>query len=124
MIGKLVHRRKDWLGRREWPLDLYKLALALVLFASPWWFAFAYPTARIEAWTAGLALLVVSIGALIAFVVWEEWLALVLGLWMIAAPWLLQFPPAATKIHVAVGLLVTYLAALELWLIHYDASSH
>ena len=109
--------------RREWPLDLYKGVLGLFLVVSPWFFSFAHQTTRVEAWAAGLALLVLSVAALIAFVDAEEWLALALGLWLIAAPWLLGFQSAASKIHVAVGLIVVYLAALELWLVHYDGGT-
>jgi len=120
MISKLVLGRRQWFERKVWPLDLYKLALALFLFLSPWWFAFAYSAARIEAWCIGLSLMVLSVAAMITFVVWEEWLALALGLWLIAAPWLFHLQPTATKIHIGVGLLVTYLAGLELWLVRYD----
>lgn len=106
--------------RREWPLDLYKAVLGLFLLASPWLFSFAYQGTRVEAWAVGLALLAVSVAALIAFVDVEEWLALALGLWLVAAPWLLGFKSPASRIHIAVGLIVAYLAALQLWLVHYD----
>jgi hypothetical protein len=43
-----------------------------------------------------------------------------LGLWLIASPWALHFPAsAAMKIHIGAGLLLVYVAGLELWLIHY-----
>jgi hypothetical protein len=50
----------------------------------------------------------------------EEWSALFVGLRMLASPWALGFPHAATKVHVGVGLLVAHLAGLELWLFHYE----
>jgi SPW repeat len=87
--------------RREWPLDLYKGVLGLFLLASPWLFSFAYQGTRVEAWAVGLALLAVSVAALIAFVDVEEWLALALGLWLVAAPWLLGFKSPASRIHIA-----------------------
>ena len=80
----------------------------------------AYPAARIDAWVCGLALMMVSSAALVAFVDLEEWSALLVGSWMLASPLALGFPHTATKVHVAVGLLVAYLASLELWLDHYD----
>jgi hypothetical protein len=83
---------------------------------SRWLLALAYPAARIDAWVCGLILMAVSAAALAAFADLEELLALLLGLWMLASPWALGFPHTATKVHVAVGLLVAYLAGLELWL--------
>ncbi len=73
-----------------------------------------------ESYATGTVLVAVSLAALVAFAEREEWAMLVLGLWVVASPWVLGFSPtAAMKIHVGVGLLVAYLAALELWLIHY-----
>jgi hypothetical protein len=34
---------------------------------------------------------VLSIAALAAFAVWEEWLNLVAGLWLVVSPWILGF---------------------------------
>jgi hypothetical protein len=114
--------------RSESSLDLYKLALGGFLFVSPWLFAFAYSPARLDAWVGGLILMAASVAALVAFKDWEEWLTLALGLWLIAAPWLLGLPSLATKVHVGVGLICAYLAALELWFLHYhdpeDRQSH
>src|SRR5215510_16501616 len=78
-----------------------------------------YSPARLDAWGSGLLVMGLSAAAMVAFVDWEEWLALVVGLWMLAAPWVLGLPHAATKIHVAAGLICVYLAGLELWLVHY-----
>ena len=107
------------LNRRESALDVYKLALGGFLFLSPWLFAYTYGASRLDAWACGLLLMLLSAAALFAFVDWKEWLILALGLWMVAAPWVLGLPHAATKIHVAAGLLCAYLAGLELWLVHY-----
>jgi len=105
--------------RRESALDGYKLALGGFVFLSPWLFAFTYSPARLDAWASGILLMALSGAAMIAFVDWQEWLALALGLWMLAAPWIFGLPHAATKIHVAAGLICTYLAGLQLWLVHY-----
>jgi hypothetical protein len=45
---------------------------------------------------------------------------LVLGLWLIIAPWTLEFAnnAAAMRNHVIVGIVVAVLAAIELWLVH------
>lgn len=108
--------------RKESVLDLYVLALAAFLLASPWLFGFVYEPARLDAWVVGVVLIALSLAALLAFTVWEEWLMVLLGLWMMAAPFVLGFPHAAAmKIHVGVGLVVAYLALIELYLVHYGA---
>ena len=66
----------------------------------------------------------VSAVALIAFREWEEWIACVLGLWIAVSPWVLGFQhTVAMFINLSVGILIAYLALLELWLIHYRSSS-
>ena len=106
---------------REYVLDIYKLVLGGFVALSPWLFAFGYEAARLESVASGVLVVAISIAALIAFADWEEWAALALGLWLIASPWALGFPVAAAmKIHIGVGLVLVYLAGLELWLIHYN----
>ena len=106
--------------RREYPLDIYKLLLGIFLFLSPWLFAFPYAPARVDSMVAGSLVIVVSIAALIAFSDSKEWTVLGVGPWLVASPWTLDFPNAAAmKIHVGAGLLLIYLAGLELWLVHY-----
>ena len=57
-----------------------------------------------------------SIAALAAFAVWEEWLNLVAGLWLIATPWLFSFESKAMTVEVLIGTAVAGLAAFEVWL--------
>lgn len=116
-----MHR---WRSMRKWRseayLDLYNLALGLFLVAAPWLFAFSRNATRLDAWLTGALLISISLAAVITFAEWEEWFGILLGLWMIASPWLLGFPhTAAMYISIIVGCTVAYLAALELWLIHY-----
>jgi hypothetical protein len=55
----------------------------------------------------------ISIAALAAFAVWEEWLNLVMGLWVLVSPWVLGFPSgAAMPVHIVIGVVVAVLAAL------------
>lgn len=107
-------------------LDVYTLLLAVFLFASPWLFAYGNGTARIDLWTGGVLVAITSVAAIVAFSEWEEWLNLLLGIWLAAAPWLLGFAHTrAMHLSVGVGVVVVYLAGLELWLMHYgDAASH
>ena len=53
-------------------------------------------------------------------------IGIVVGLWVQpASPWLLGFQHAtAMAVNVAVGLLIAFMSALELWLIHYDPAPY
>jgi hypothetical protein len=100
-------------------LDLYNLLLAIVLFASPWFFAHASRAAGFDLWLSSAAIIVLSIAAMIAYSTWEEWINLALGVWLIVSPWLLGF--AHTQpMHFAIGIgsAIVFFAALELWLRH------
>jgi hypothetical protein len=68
----------------------------------------------------GAAILAASIAALLVFSEWEEWIELLAGLWMVASPFVLGFQhTTAMHVSIAIGLVVAYIAALDLWLIHY-----
>jgi hypothetical protein len=102
--------------RPEAILDLYNLLLGALLFLSPWLFTFARGAAGADAWLGGA----VIVAASLVYAEWEEWIALVAGLWMIASPFLLGFThTTAMHIVIGIGFVVTFLAALDLWLIHY-----
>ncbi len=114
--------------RRESVLDLYNLVLAVVLFTSPWVFTFTNSTAKMDLWAGSAAIAAISIGAIVAYAQWEEWANVVLGLWLVASPWLLGFAGTrAMHFSIAVGAAVAFLAALELWLqydtTHYEPSA-
>ena len=109
--------------RREAILNIYSLALCALLFVSPWLFGFAREVARVEAWVIAIAIIAISIAALVWFAEWEEWAILALGLWLLASPWVLGFAHLpAMKLYVAIGALVAYVTSLVLWLIHYMPS--
>jgi SPW repeat-containing protein len=102
--------------------DVANLALGMILFFSPWIFDFAAGPQWQNASAAGILIAVLSIAALAAFAVWEEWLNLVAGLWLIVSPWLLSFQDSdAMTIDVVIGSIVALLAAFEIWLIHFGA---
>lgn len=107
--------------RRETILDLYNLVLAAFLFVAPWLFSYAYASAKTDDWVSSAIVIATSVAALLAYSEWEEWIGLLVGLWVLTSPWLLGFPHTkATAVNVGVGLLITYMSALELWLVHYD----
>jgi len=107
--------------RRETALDIYNLALGAFLFVAPWLFSYAYEAARADDWVSSAIVVAASLAALLAFAEWEEWIGIVVGLWVLASPWVLGFQHAKPMpVNVAVGLAIAFMSALELWLIHYD----
>jgi hypothetical protein len=54
--------------------DVVNLFLGTILFFSPWLFSLSLDTPRHTAAIAGLFIAVLSIAALTAFALWEEWL--------------------------------------------------
>ena len=108
--------------RRESALDLYNLLLSMFLFISPWLFARANEAATIDLLASGAAIAALSLGAMVAFANWEECANLLLGIWLIVSPWVLGFVhTSAMHASIGVGVMVAFLAALELWLV-YDAA--
>jgi hypothetical protein len=108
--------------QRESVLDLYNLLLATLLFVSPWLFRLTNGPGKIDLWATGAVIAVISLAAMIAYKDWEEWANVVLGLWLIASPWLLGFAHTrAMHLSIAVGIVVAFLAVLDVWL-HYDAA--
>lgn len=98
--------------------DVANLILGAVLFLSPWIFGFGAGAASQNAYIAGIVIAALAIAALAAFAVWEEWLNLIVGLWTLIAPWVLGFSGnrTAMTVHVAIGIAVAVLAAIELWM--------
>jgi len=116
---------KKW--RRESVLDLYNLLLAAVLFVSPWLFKLTNSVGKVDLWATGAVIAVISMAAIFAYANWEEWANFLLGLWLIASPWVLGFAHTrAMHFSIGVGVAVAFMAALELWLqydaIHFGAS--
>jgi hypothetical protein len=108
--------------RAESVLDLYNLLLAMVLFAAPWFFAHASQTAVVDLRLSSAAIIILSLAAIIAFSTWEEWVNLLLGLWLVVSPWLLGFAHTRPMHYsIAIGAAIAFLAALDLWL-SYEAA--
>ena len=110
-------------ARHDSILEIYNLVLAVFVFASPWLFAYVSRPARLDLWVTSIAIAVLSFAAIIAFAEWEEWLSLLLALWLVAAPWVVGFAHT-TAMHVSVtaGIIIAFLAGLDLWLEHYGTS--
>ncbi len=107
--------------RRISALDCYAAFFGLFLFLSPWMFAYVNERVRIEVWASGAAIAAISIAAIIAFSDWEEWVNLLLGAWVMISPWVLGFVhTSAMHVSIAIGAMVVFIAALELWIVHYE----
>lgn len=93
--------------------DAGNLVLGIWLFLSPWIVGFAGESAAAwNAWIIGVVIAVVAAGAIYDFQKWEEWLNVVLAVWLVISPWLLGFSALAAAMWnaVIVGLLVLALA--------------
>ena len=107
-------------------IDFVNLTLGGFLFLSPWLFGFTSDLGWHTSWMAGSAIAILAISSLgdllgskasSNFFETEEWLTLAIGLWLAVCPWPLGFygDTMAMQVHFAVGLVVSIIAALELW---------
>jgi hypothetical protein len=94
----------------QWP-NWINLILAIWLFISPWVIGFAHApngtgaatangavgahgpamTAAWDVWIVAVIVAVLSIAAISRFAVWEDWVNLVLGVWLFFSPWILGY---------------------------------
>jgi SPW repeat len=118
-------------------LDWVLVVLSVWLFISPWVLSFggavahngvvppheeaaivtATSRAAWNAWVIGAILFFVMLSAVGRLEASQEWIALILGAWTIAAPWALGFVPLgrASGDHWVVGIIVFLIAAWNLW---------
>src|SRR5215813_5225958 len=86
--------------------DVGNLILGVALLASPWIFSFPIGAASQNAVISGIVIAAISLAALAAFTVWEEWLNLIVGVWVLVSPWVLSFAGTrAMHVHSSVSLL-------------------
>jgi hypothetical protein len=108
------------LKERETAPDVYNLFLAAVLFLSPWLFKLTNSQGKIDLWITSAIIVVLSLAAIIAYRDWEEWINVLMGVWLIASPWLLEFPHTrAMHLSIGFGIVIVLLALLDLFL-HYE----
>ena len=108
------------------PQDLIHFSvLAVLLFISPWALGYTeHIHAARTAWASGIVIGFVAFGALVQFAEWEEWLNLLLGIWLILARWIVGFAHVmpAMRAHVALGVLIALFSAWELWIVRHETS--
>ena len=96
-----------------------QLLLGAALFGAPWVLAFAGEAAA--AWTAWISGAAIAIVGLANFAEdtqhWPGWANLVLGIWALVAPWIVQFAGVepATWTHAVIGVLVAASSIFELY---------
>jgi hypothetical protein len=109
----------DWSSIRL--CDVVNLILGGVLFFSPWLFDLSAGAQWQTASIVGIIIAVLSIAALAAFAVWEEWFLLAAGIGLMVSPWLLGFQDSDSMIvNVVIGVVVAGLAAFAVCLTRED----
>ena len=97
--------------------DLVNAVMGVALMASPVIAGFVdHTVAMTNAAVVGMALVAVSMGAMLAPEAWEEWIEAVLGLWMVVSPWVLGFSAnkAALASALVAGLAILVIAGWTL----------
>ncbi len=93
--------------------DVANLILGLWLVISPWALSFTTETIPTgNALIVGVVIAVAAAAALIAFHTWEEWVNVVLAVWLIVSPFALDYASHVTVLwnQLIVGALVGILA--------------
>ena len=108
--------------------DWVNLVCAVLLFVSPWVLRFSGDVmATRAAWVTGVVVAIFALAALVQFAEWEEWISLVLGVWMVAAPWVVGFSGVSLAVaaFVILGIVVALASVSEIWQIrHPQAMAH
>lgn len=123
-VRSALLRVKMWrniMERIYWQDGVTMLA-GIVLIASLFILDFTPPEGtdlQIAIWNfaiVGLAVIVTAIAALYAYLTWVEWVALGLGLWMVASPWVLDFEtiPVLKSLAVICGAIIAVMAIVVL----------
>ncbi|HET9785185.1 MAG TPA: SPW repeat protein [Terriglobales bacterium] len=120
-------------GRSSRAQDWANLLLAIWLFISPWVLTFGHgvqvgpagvtggtaaevSNAAWNAWVLGVLTFLVALSAISSMELWQEWIALIFGAWIFAAPWALGFThlAAASWDHWLTGAAIFLIAASSL----------
>lgn len=100
-------------------LDWSDLFIGFILFISPW--ALGFSDIDVAAWNAWIAGLIIAIAAtyslFVALKEWEHWNGVILGIWLMAAPFMLGFAPikSAAAVHLVLGALLIVSEVREIW---------
>ena len=95
--------------------DAINLVLGAWLVLSPFILGYAGEAAPARnAYVVGATIVVMAAAAIWAFQKWEEWISVLLGLWLIASPWALGYSAMQTPLwnQIVIGVIV---GGLALW---------
>ena len=101
---------------QQWE-DWCSWGLGIWLCISPWALRFDLaPVPTRAAVVSGLLVILTEVVTLSVFSMAEEWINVLLGVWLVAAPWILAFSiPIVSANFIVVGVLVLALGAYEIW---------
>lgn len=100
---------------RSWE-DIVTMILGALIVVSPMFVGAAFTTPMaLSAVIAGALIIVVGGMELLNLRRWEEIATLILGLWVLASPYIFAYTGNLRTAHVVLGALVALLAAFELW---------
>jgi SPW repeat len=109
--------RTGWglIEHRRWE-DIVTMILGVAILVSPMFGDTAGNTTMV-ATTAIVGAAIVVLGALEQIFLrrWEEFLTLLLGVWMMSSPFVLEYAGTLRNWHIALGAAVAVLALLEIW---------
>lgn len=98
--------------------DKLALGIGAALFVSPWVLQYTDLVGATEnAWLCGVVIMGVAVAAILTFTRWQHWHGLILGLWIVITPWVLDFAAAIepTIAHVLLGGLLLVCEGWEIW---------
>ena len=109
---KTKQRWQDWIN----------LIAGVWLFISPWLFGFSHMGFSWDAFVMGAVVIIFSVWALSDKRQWEEWVNLIIGIWVFFSPWILGFSgmSAALWNMLIVGAVVVI---LSIWALSSASSS-
>ena len=99
--------------------DWVDMVLGLWLAISPWILGFSEsdPSATRNALIVGIVVAVLSGSTFLIYNVIEEWIDVILGIWLIVSPWVLSAAGNASVVadFVVVGAVVAGFSGYEIW---------
>jgi hypothetical protein len=106
-MGLIEHRRWE---------DILAMILGAAILVSPMFVETAANTTVVAATVmVGAAIVVLAALEQLFLRRWEEFLALVCGVWVMASPFVLEYAGTLRTWHIGLGAAVVALAILELW---------
>jgi len=108
------------MGRAEWQ-NWTNFLLGIWYFFTPWAISNSSMSSAdlgmtLNHWIVGAMVAVAAGLALQSLHVWEEWVNLVLGVWIILSPWMMNFSvdPVVTWNSIVVGSVVALMAGISI----------